>query len=386
MPPRKKKQEEQPLESPATAILAAFDEYKQIRSVSLQKGGRVENVLSTGSLILDLILGGGLQRGRIVDFFGPEGSGKTTIVQGIIAASQRIQVPSVFYDTEHAADPVYMRAQGIDLEFKLKVDGKKVPGFHYTQPGPGEDVYRHVYKTLRRSSSIDPEKPSPPTSLFVVDSFAAMFSEKEDTDKQGQGGLGRDARMHSVWLRRLKSELRRTGALLVFTNQLRAKIDLRNPGANPEQEPGGNALKFYADYKIRVSARKRDEEDKGGLVRQHLFIRTIKNKTFTPFRTCENDIILGRGIDKAQDALEFLKAVGKVETKAGRHRILLPRFDTGATLPWKEFRHVTESPEFRTFAFQLLRREKVYGAYFKASGYRNYSYDREPTAEGEVNG
>ena len=360
---------------PVDAVTSAFDEYKQLRPVALEKGGRVENVLPTGSLILDLILGGGLQRGRIAVFLGPEASGKTTLMLTLIASSQRLGIPCVFYDCEHSADCMYMHYIGVDLDFKIRSGGKRVPGFFYTQPGPGEEVYKHMFKTLRRMQDVDPERPGPPTCLFVVDSFAAMYSESEDVEKSGKGGVGRDARMHSVWLRRLKGLLRRKGVLLVVTNQIRFNINMKNPQANPETEPGGNAMRFYADYKIRVSARKRDEEDKGGLARQHIWIRTQKNKCFPPFRACEHEIILGRGLDKAQDALEFLKAIGKVETRVGRHRILLGPFETPTTLKWAEFRKVTESDEFRSYALKLLQNEKVYGAYFKTAKYYNYSYD-----------
>ncbi|KKM78666.1 hypothetical protein LCGC14_1357700, partial [marine sediment metagenome] len=231
MAPRKKKIEEPQGLSPAAAIMRTFDEYKEVRCVSLQKGGRVENVVSTGSLILDLILGGGLQRGRIAEIFGPEGSGKTTIMLSTIAMGQRAGTPCVFYDTEHSLDPTYMKAIGINLEFMINENGKDVPGFYYAQPGPGEQVYMHILKTLDSMRDIDPEVPGPPTILFCIDSFAAMFSEAEDLEKTGKGGLGRDARMHSLWLRQLKGRLRAKGALLFVTNQIRMKLNLKNPNA-----------------------------------------------------------------------------------------------------------------------------------------------------------
>ena len=232
---------------------------------------------------------------------------------------------------------------------------------------------------------VDPKKPGVPQCLFVIDSFAAMYSEKEDDDKSGAGGLGIDARMHSRWLRKLKGLLHDKGCLLVVTNQIRFKIDLRNPSRNPEQEPGGNALKFYADYKVRVSARKKEEDDKIGVSRQHLFFRTVKNKCFAPFRVCEHEIILGRGLDKAQDAFEFLRAIDMVENNRGRYTIKLKKFDSGKSLTWREFRKLTENPKFRDYAFALLRDERVYGRYFKTAGYQNYVYDqwREASKEDE---
>lgn len=374
---KKKTDQEEGFLSTAAAISAAFDEYKDVRCVSLERGGRVENALSTNSLIFDLILGGGFQRGRIAEIFGPEGSGKTTIIQEVVVSSQQAKIPCIFYDTEHAADPTYMKAQGIDLEFKIREGGKMVKGFYYVQPGPGEEVYRLMLKTLSAMPNIDPEKSGPPTILFAIDSFAAMFSEAEDLETMGKGGLGRDARMHSLYLRKLRSLLKAKGGLLVMTNQIRMKLNLRNPNASGEGRPGGNALKFYADYVIRVSTSKRETEDATELFRQHLYFRTIKNKCFPPFRECESELIIGRGIDKAQDALAFLKAVGKHENRGAYHRVLLKRFDTGKGLNWKQFRKMAESPEFREHAFGLLKSEKVYAAYFKQIGYKNYSYDQE---------
>lgn len=361
--------------SVSAAVNAAFDALPQVRCVALDKGGRVKNVLSTGSLILDLILGGGLQRGRIADFFGPEGSGKTTVVLGIVASAQQVGVPCVFFDFEHSLDPMYMHNLGVDLDFKVRHDGRSYPGFRYVQPGPGEDTYKLLRRALRRMHNVDPKKPGVPQCLFVVDSFAAMYSEKTNDDDK-PAGLGVTARMHAEWLTKLKGLLHDKGCLLVFTNQIRFKIDLRNPGMNPEQEPGGNAMKFYADYKIRVSARKKGEDDKIGVSRQHLFFRTIKNKCFAPFRVCEHEIILGRGLDKAQDAFEFLSAIGMVENNRGRYTIKLKKFDVGKSLTWREFRQLTESPKFRSYAFALLRDERVYGRYFKTAGYQNYVYDQ----------
>lgn len=374
---KKKNPDEAPKKRPSEAILAAFDEYPSVKCVSLMKGGRVENVLSTGSLTLDLIIGGGYQRGRIADMYGPEGSGKTTLLNEVMAAAQRASIPCTFYDFEHSADVTYMISQGVDPEFKIKVGNKKLPGFFYVQPGPGEDGYRHMSKTLQKMPDVDPEKPGPPTILLALDSLASMFSENEDTDKIGKGGLGLDARMHSTWLRHLRSLLKAKGGLLVLTNQVRMSINLKNPMASGEGQPGGNALKFYADYMIRVSASRKEGEDNIGLSRQHLYLRTIKNKCFPPFRRAELDLVLGRGLDKASDAQEFLKAIGKYEVRGGFRRIKLKQFDTGKGMSWEKFRKITESKEFREYCFELLQNERVYGAYFAQSGYKNYIYDRD---------
>lgn len=374
---KKTKEVEAPNKNPSDAILDAFDEYQAIKCVSLMKGGRVENVLSTGILTLDLIVGGGFQRGRMVDIYGPEGAGKSTILNEIMASAQRANVPCVFYDTEHSADVTYMQSQGVDPEYKIKEGNKKLPGFFYVQPGPGEDVYRHMSKALKKMPDIDPEKSGKPTLLFTIDSLAAMFSEKEDVDKVGGGGLGKDARMHSQWLRHLRSLVYAKGALLVLTNQIRMNINLRNPAMSGEGQPGGNALKFYVDYMIRVSAKRSESEDNLGLIQQHLYLRTIKNKCFPPFRRAEIDLVIGRGLDKASDAENFLKAIGKYKVGGGRRRPLLKEFDEGKGLSMAQWRQLTESKKFREYCFELLQDERVFALYFKQSGYKNYIYDKE---------
>lgn len=374
---KKTKEVEAPNKNPSDAVLDAFDEYQAIKCVSLMKGGRVENVLSTGILTLDLIVGGGFQRGRMVDIYGPEGAGKSTILNEIMASAQRASIPCVFYDTEHSADVTYMQSQGVDPEFKIREGKKKRPGFFYVQPGPGEDVYRHMSKALKKMPDIDPEKPGKPTLLLTIDSLAAMFSEKEDVDKVGGGGLGKDARMHSQWLRHLRSLIYAKGALLVLTNQIRMNINLRNPAMSGEGQPGGNALKFYVDYMVRVSAKRSESEDNLGLIQQHLYLRTIKNKCFPPFRRAEIDLVIGRGLDKASDAENFLKAIGKYKVGGGRRRPLLKEFDEGKGLSMEQWRQLTESQEFRRYCFELLQDERVFALYFKQSGYKNYIYDKD---------
>ena len=185
---------------PVEAILEAFKESKdEIQCVNLQRGSRVKNVLSTNSLIADLKLGGGFQRGRVVHVFGPEASGKSTFLQECVVAAQGlagIKVPILHYDPEHSADPMYMRAQGIDLMRTITSNRKKYPGYFYAQTDTGEGIYRHLHRALTRMPDVDPEVPGPPTCVVLIDSVAAMFSQDRDQET-GDGALGLEARMHA---------------------------------------------------------------------------------------------------------------------------------------------------------------------------------------------
>jgi recombination protein RecA len=369
-----KKKETKPItqhESTCAAICDAFTQLKDIRPVNLERGSRVGNVLSTGSLMLDLALGGGFQRGRMVDIFGPEGSGKSTIMQSIIASAQQAGIPIVHYDPETSADPTYMKAQGINLHYTIEQNGKAIPGYYYSQPSAGEEIYRHIIWTMNRMPVLDPDDNCGPTALFLIDSIAAMVTEELNQDTGKGAGMGMDARMHSTYLKQLRARLAKTGSLLVVSNQIRNKIGVMY--GDPTVEPGGEAIKFFPDYKLRISRRK-VEEDKSNLHVQPFTARTIKNKTFPPFQEAHGAIILGRGIDKAVDASEFLASIGKLDIKSGRRRIVLKQFDAGYQ-GWKEFRTTVEQPEFRESCFELLKQDKVYDAYFRQMGYLNYTYD-----------
>jgi recombination protein RecA len=358
------------------ALAAAFSDLKDIRPVNIERGTRVGFTLSTGSLMLGLALGGGFQRGRMVDIFGPEGSGKSTILQSIIASAQQAGIPITHYDPETSADPTYMQAQGINLRYTIEHAGKVFPGYYYTQPSTGEEIYRHLLYTMNRMPVLAPDAQCGPTALFIIDSIAAMVTEALDADKGTGAGMGLDARMHSTYLKQLRGRLAKTGSLLVVSNQIRNKIGVMY--GDPIVEPGGEAIKFFPDYKIRISRRKM-EEDRTGYRVQPFVARTIKNKTFPPFQEATGAIVLGRGIDKAVDASEFLSAIGKLEVKQGKRKILLKQFNTGV-LDWKQFRAVTEQPEFRDACFELLKQDKVYDAYFAHLGYLNFS----AAAEGET--
>lgn len=383
---KEKKQKIVRLSSAIEAVTAAFTELKEIRPINLERGTRVGNTLSSGSLMQDLAVGGGYQRGRIVDIFGDEGVGKSTELQTLIASAQRNHVPVVHYDPETSADPVYMRAQGVDIRHKFRIMKKSVPGYYYTQPSVGEEIYRHMMWTMNRMPEFPSDQPGGPAVLFLVDSLAAMISESADEDT-GKVTMGTNARMHSNFMPQIRARLARTGCLWVFVNQIRMKIGVM--WGDPSVEPGGQAVKYYPDYKIRMRKRK-VEDDKSGLKVLPFSTYTLKNKTYPPFQEALGSIVLGRGLDKAQDAHEFLTAIGRLEVKSGgKRRILLKRFDQGF-MSWRDFRGVAETQDFRDYCFHLLTMDRTYTEYFKHQGFANYDYDAPgaqaiapPTAQDE---
>ena len=366
----------------AEAASSAFSELKELDCVNLTRGRRVHDVVSTGSLVLDLILGGGYARGRIGTIFGPEAVGKSTLLQQLIISAQKIGIPVVYYDFEAGADPVYMRTQGIDLKYALKITRDKktvsVPGFFYTQPDTGESVYRHMMRTLSHLPDIDSGLPS---IIFLIDSFTAMMSEETDQDTGEGGRLGAKARMHSNYLGLLSPKIRRKGAILIGANQMRTEI---GSYGNPQKEAGGNALKYYPDYKVKSTRQFIKGSKEGGIIQDATNVntlpvlwRTVKNKTFPPFRSTEMRLVLGRGIDYAFDTHYFFKHLGLLEISSGRRRIMLGKFKD-KLLTWSEFRRLCEFPQFRDRCFQeILKNPLVYTRYFETSEEATYFYDSE---------
>jgi recombination protein RecA len=357
---------------PAEAIAEAFEMVDGLSCVSLMKGSRVDDVISSGSLILDLMLGGGFQRGRIASIFGPEGCGKSTILQAIAISAQQQSIPVSWYDFEGSADPVYMRTQGINLTHQIKVKKKKkMAGWFYSQPDFGEQAYKHLVVALRRMPDVDS---GPPRAVFIIDSFAAMHPQEVDAET-GDGRLGSASRMHSEKLRELRPTVRKKGVLLIGSNQMRA--DIGSWGA-PTKEAAGNAIKFYSDYRILVSRYKIEEDKRDQLRVLNVKWRTLKNRAFVPLLDSEMRILLGRGIDKAEDATEFLDQIGLIEIKKGRRKIHLELPDYGGKfLDWKSFRQLVEKPAVRSKLFSLLKDKRTYTDYFRMRQDRNYFYDLE---------
>jgi recombination protein RecA len=270
---------------------------KQFGRGSIMKLGSAErqsvDSIPTGSIALDLALGvGGIPRGRITEIFGPESSGKTTVCQHVIAEAQRKGGIAAFIDVEHALDPAYARACGVNVDELL-----------VSQPDTGEQALE-ITETLIRSGGID---------IVVVDSVAALVPRAEIEGEMGDSFVGIQARLMSQALRKLTGAVSRSNTALVFTNQLREKIGVMF--GNPEVTPGGRALKFYASVRLdirRVETIKTGTESVGNRVR----VKVVKNKVSPPFRVAEFDVMYGEGISVEGGLLDVGVAMDVV-TKTG---------------------------------------------------------------------
>jgi len=267
---------------------------KQFGSGSIMRLGSAErqqvDTIPTGSIALDLALGvGGIPRGRVTEIFGPESSGKTTVCQHVIAEAQRRGGVAAFIDVEHALDPGYARACGVNVDELL-----------VSQPDTGEQALE-ITETLIRSGGID---------VVVVDSVAALVPRAEIEGEMGDSFVGIQARLMSQALRKLTGAVSRSNTSLVFTNQLREKIGVMF--GNPETTPGGRALKFYASVRLdirRVETIKSGQESIGNRVR----VKVVKNKVAPPFRVAEFDVMYGEGISKEGGLLDVGVAMDVVD-------------------------------------------------------------------------
>jgi len=280
------------LEAAISTITKTYGEGSIMRLGEARAQTKID-VIPTGSLAVDLALGvGGIPRGRVIEIFGPESSGKTTLMLHVIANAQKKGGLAAFIDAEHALDPGYAKKLGVNLDDLL-----------VSQPDSGEEALT-ICETLARSNALD---------VIVIDSVAALVPKAELEGEMGMATMGMQARLMSQALRKLTAILAKSKTACIFTNQLREKVGVMF--GNPETTPGGKALKFYASVRIDIRRKDTLKDAAGNAIGNHVKVKIVKNKVAPPFAEAEFDILYNHGINKEGSVLDVGLEAGAVEKK-----------------------------------------------------------------------
>ncbi|AUT01845.1 recombinase RecA [Nostoc sp. CENA543] len=310
---------------------------------------RVETI-STGALTLDLALGGGLPKGRVIEIYGPESSGKTTVALHAIAEVQREGGIAAFVDAEHALDPTYAAALGVDIDNLL-----------VSQPDTGEAALE-IVDQLVRSAAVD---------IVVIDSVAALVPRAEIEGDMGDAHVGLQARLMSQALRKITGNIGKSGCTVIFINQLRQKIGVTY--GSPETTTGGNALKFYASVRLdirRIQTLKKGSDEFGNRVK----VKVAKNKVAPPFRVAEFDIIFGKGVSTIGCLVDLAEETGILVRKGAWYSYNGDNISQGRD---NAIKYLEEKPEFTEQIKKLVREKLDKGAVVSANSVSKVNEDDE---------
>jgi len=300
---------------------------------------KVETI-STGALTLDLALGGGLPKGRVIEIYGPESSGKTTVALHALAEVQKNGGIAAFVDAEHALDPTYAAALGVDIQNLL-----------ISQPDTGESALE-IVDQLVRSAAVD---------IVVVDSVAALVPRAEIEGEMGDTHVGLQARLMSQALRKITGNIGKSGCTVIFINQLRQKIGVTY--GSPETTTGGNALKFYASVRLdirRIQTLKKGTEEFGNRVK----VKVAKNKVAPPFRIAEFDIIFGKGVSTLGCVVDLAEETGIIVRKGAWYSYKGENISQGRD---NAIKYLEENPQVAQEVQQLVRQKLEMGAVVSAN-------------------